>query len=78
MLGALYNMLNPGGKLIASFKDANRYRHQDYHWIVDWDGFLQRTEEDFMGIFSDAQIPFSAISESREETGIIVFYVITK
>jgi extracellular factor (EF) 3-hydroxypalmitic acid methyl ester biosynthesis protein len=78
MLRELYNLLNPGGKLIVSFKDANRYRHQDYHWIVDWDGFLQRTEEDFMGIFSDAKIPFSAISETREETGVIVFYVITK
>ncbi len=40
-------MLNPGGILITSFKDAARYRHQEYHWIVDWDGFLQRTEEDF-------------------------------
>jgi extracellular factor (EF) 3-hydroxypalmitic acid methyl ester biosynthesis protein len=78
MLGELYNLLNPGGKLIVSFKDANRYRHQDYHWIGDWDGFLQRTEEDFMGIFSDAKIPFSAISESRQDSGVIVFYVITK
>ena len=78
LLKASYTLLNPGGKLITSFKDASRYRHQDYHWIVDWDGFLQRYEEDFMSIFSKAQIPFSAITESREETGVIVFYVITK
>ncbi len=78
LLKASYTLLNPGGKLIASFKDASRYRHQDYHWIVDWDGFLQRYEEDFMSIFSEAQIPFSAITEMREETGVIVFYVITK
>ncbi len=78
LLKASYAMLKPGGKLIASFKDASRYRHQDYHWIVDWDGFLQRYEEDFMSIFSEAQIPFSAITEMREETGVIVFYVITK
>ncbi len=75
---SLYDLLNPGGKLITSFKDANRYRYNDYHWIVDWDGFQQRTEEDFMGIFSDANIPFSAISEMREESGIIVFYVVSK
>jgi hypothetical protein len=31
-----------------------------------------------MSIFSEAQIPFSAITERREDTGIIVFYVITK
>lgn len=75
---ALYDLLNPGGKLVTSFKDANRYRYYDYHWIVDWDGFLQRTEEDFMWIFSDANIPFSSITEIREETGIIVFYVVCK
>jgi cyclopropane fatty-acyl-phospholipid synthase-like methyltransferase len=77
-LSACYNLLNPGGKLITSFKDAARYRHQEYHWIFDWDGFLQRNEEDFMNIFSDAHIPYNAISEVREESGIIVFYVITK
>jgi SAM-dependent methyltransferase len=75
---ALYDLLKPGGILITSFKDANRYRHQDYHWMVDWDGFLQRTEEDFWRIFADARIPFSAIKEIREDSGVIVFYVVTK
>ena len=78
MLGALYNLLNPGGMLIAAFKDARRYRHQEFHWIVDWYGFLQRDEEDFRRIFSEAKIPDSAISEMREDSGIIVFYIITK
>jgi SAM-dependent methyltransferase len=75
---ALYNLLNPGGVLIASFKDARRYRHHDYHWIVDWDGFLQRTEEDFWRIFEDAKIPTYSIIETREDSGIIVFYIIAK
>lgn len=74
----LYNLLNPGGRLIAAFKDANRYRHHLFHWIVDWDGFLQRNEEEFRTIMYDAGIPRSAISETREETGIIIFYIITK
>ena len=39
---ALYKLMNPGGLLITSFKDAARYRHQEYHWVADWDGFLQR------------------------------------
>jgi cyclopropane fatty-acyl-phospholipid synthase-like methyltransferase len=75
---SLYALLNPGGKLIASFKDASRYRYQEYHWIFDWDGFLQRTEQDFRGILSDAGMPDSAIYEIREESGVIVFYVVTK
>lgn len=78
LLEALYILLKPGGKLITSFKDADRYRHQEYHWLFDWTGFLQRTEEEFWKIFSDAGIPFSSVTESREESGVIVFYVISK
>ncbi|MFZ5906836.1 MAG: class I SAM-dependent methyltransferase [Nitrospirota bacterium] len=75
LFNSLYRLLNPGGLLITSFKDARRYRHQDYHWIVDWDGFLQRTEEDFFRIFADADIPKSSITETREDSGVIVFYL---
>jgi len=78
LLRALYGMIKPGGKLIASFKDAERYRSQEYHWICDWDGFLQRGEEDFMDILFRAGIPGSAINESREDSGVIVFYIIEK
>lgn len=75
---SLHNLLNPGGMLITSFKDAAKYRYHEYHWLVDWDGFLQRKEEDFWNIFHDAGIPDAAISESREESGVIVFYLVTK
>jgi len=75
---ALYKLMNPGGLLITSFKDAARYRHQEYHWVADWDGFLQRYEEDFKKIFQKAGIPDSSISEMRDESGIIVFYLVAK
>jgi extracellular factor (EF) 3-hydroxypalmitic acid methyl ester biosynthesis protein len=75
---SLYALLNHGGVLVTSFKDAARYRHHDYHWITDWDGFLQRTEQDFWNIFHNAGFPDSAISESREESGAIVFYLVRK
>ncbi len=78
LFSALYELLNPGGVLITSFKDSMRYRSQEYHWIVDWDGFLQRTEEDFVDIFTKANIPLNQISEQREKTGLIVFYLIKK
>ncbi len=78
MLNSLYTLLNPGGKLIVAFKDAKRYRSQLFHWLVDWDGFLQRTEDDFKRIFRDARIPESALSLSRVQSGVIVFYTITK
>jgi SAM-dependent methyltransferase len=77
LFGNLYELLNPGGMLITSFKDVRRYREQDYHWIVDWDGFLQRDEEDFWKIFSNAKIPKEAITEKREDSGVIVFYLVS-
>lgn len=78
LLSALYNLLDTGGTLIAAFKDANLYRPQEYHWIFDWDGFLQRGERDFRNILSIAGIPDEAIREEREESGLIIFYTISK
>jgi extracellular factor (EF) 3-hydroxypalmitic acid methyl ester biosynthesis protein len=78
MLSSLYVMLNPGGKLIAAFKDANCYRAEIYRWLVDWDGFLQRTESDFIRVLRDAGIPDNAVSMTRVDSGPIVFYSATK
>jgi len=78
LLSSFYMMLNPGGKLIASFKDAERYRSQHCHWFVDWDGFLQRTEKDFDRVLREANIPSSALTMNRVESGSIVFYTATK
>ena len=78
LLSALYNLLEEKGTLIAAFKDANRYKSQVYHWILNWDGFLQRNERDFRNILYLAGIPDSAIKEEREESGIIIFYRISK
>jgi extracellular factor (EF) 3-hydroxypalmitic acid methyl ester biosynthesis protein len=78
LLRSLYKMLTPGGKLIAAFKDVNRYRPQFYHWLVNWDGFLQRSEADFERLLQHTKIPGSAISMSRVDSGAIIFYTITK
>lgn len=78
MLRTLYHLLNPGGKLIAAFKDADRYKHQIYHWPLNWDGFLQRREEDFDRIIEEAGIPDSALSQTRDKSGVIIFYTATK
>ncbi len=78
VLNSLYLMLNPGGKLIAAFKDATRYRSQGYHWLADWDGFLQRTQEDFERLLHQAEIPGSALSMTRVKSGSIIFYTATK
>jgi hypothetical protein len=33
LLKSLYRLLNPGGKIIAAFKDVDYYRPQIYHWF---------------------------------------------
>lgn len=78
ILHSLYMLLNPGGKLIAAFKDADLYKHQPYHWFVDWNGFLQRNIEDFDRIFHQAGIHRDTLSKSRVKSGVIIFYVATK
>lgn len=78
LLNSLYKLLNPGGKLIAAFKDVNRYRPQLYHWLVNWDGFLQRTEGDFERIFHYSDIPEEALSMTRVHSSPIVFYTVSK
>jgi len=78
LLRSLYALLTPGGRLIAAFKDADRYRSQEYHWIADWDGFLQRTEKDFVRILGEAGIPAQAMTMTRDRTGVIIFYRATK
>jgi len=78
MIDSLYRLLSDGGKMILAFKDARKYRSQVYHWFMDWYGFLQRYEEDFRDILSAARIPESAIEESRDSTGAIIFYTISR
>ncbi len=78
LLNALYALLNPGGKLIAAFKDVNYYKPQPYQWIADWDGFLQRTKDDFDRLLKQAGIPDSALSVTRVRSEMIIFYTATK
>jgi extracellular factor (EF) 3-hydroxypalmitic acid methyl ester biosynthesis protein len=78
MIRALYKLTNPGGKIISSFKDCNRYRSQLYHWVTEWDAFYQRTEKDCMRLFEEAGIPDRELMMLRERSGVIVFFVIAK
>lgn len=75
---SLYRLLNDKGCMVISFKDADKYRSQDYHWFVDWDGFLQRNPDDFSSIIRNAGIPKSKVTERREDSGVIIFYIAGK
>ncbi|MBI4377757.1 MAG: class I SAM-dependent methyltransferase [Nitrospinae bacterium] len=78
LLGSLYKLLTPGGSLIASFKDCHCYKTFDTQWLLAWDGFLQRTEEQFWALIKKAEIPLSVITTTRENSGVIIFFTATK
>jgi len=78
LLDASYDLLRPGGVLIASFKDSRKYETQDYHWLVKWDAFLQRNEEQTDALFSRSILSTGTIRKFREQSGVIHFYVVTK
>lgn len=78
LFSALRELLAPGGKLIASFKDCRMYGSQFYHWMVDWNGFAQRTAEQSRDLFRRAGIAPEAITEVRDRSGVILFFLVSK
>lgn len=75
LLSGLVGSLAPGGALVATFKDAERYRTHDYHWIARWHFFLQRTEEEFRAILGRAGADPERCTVERDESGVILFFV---
>lgn len=78
LLGALYDLLAPGGKLISSFKDCMRYNHRYYQWMSDWSAFFQRTEEQCRTLFGLAGIPAASLAVHRDGSGPIIFFIVSR
>lgn len=75
IISALYRLVNPGGKFIAAFKDSRRYKTQEYHWLVDWSSFIQRTEDEQRSLIERAGIPMAMVSNLREASGVVLFFI---
>jgi extracellular factor (EF) 3-hydroxypalmitic acid methyl ester biosynthesis protein len=78
LLSGLRESIANGGMLIAPIKDARCYETFDYHWLVKWDYFLQRQESDFLRILVSAGFSESDISTERDESGVIVFFLVRR
>lgn len=78
MIRALYETLQPGGTFIAVFKDCDRYDTIDYHWLVDWSGFLQRTRQESWRLIVTAGIPHDAVTIQRSQDDVMIFYRILR
>jgi LSD1 subclass zinc finger protein len=78
LIGALWQSLRKEGLLIAPFKDAQRYDTFDYHWLSKWHFFFQREEGQYRQILANAGIPESAVRVQRDDSGLILFFLIAK
>jgi extracellular factor (EF) 3-hydroxypalmitic acid methyl ester biosynthesis protein len=78
LIRALYETLKPGGVFVAVFKDCERYDTQDYHWLVDWSGFYQRTAEESRRLVEEAGVSSEQVSVERSRCGVMVFYRILR
>jgi len=76
MLSSLFDSLEPNGVLIAPFKDMENYRIFDYHWLVDWSYFLQRTVDEVKDILVEATN--SEVEIIKTESSAINFFLIRK
>jgi extracellular factor (EF) 3-hydroxypalmitic acid methyl ester biosynthesis protein len=74
IINSLYSTLQPGGVFIAVFKDSDRYDTIDYHWLVDWSGFFQRTRHDSWRLIEAAGIPHDAVTVQRSQDDVMIFY----
>jgi hypothetical protein len=78
LLRSLYDLLKPGGILVASFKDSSKYTTFIYHWIVEWNAFLQRKEQDVLALYERAGFPRGSVVTARTASEVIEFYNISK
>ncbi len=78
LIQSLYATLHPGGVLVAVFKDCDRYDTIDYHWLVNWSGFLQRTRHDSWKLLELAGIPTDVVNIQRSQDDVMIFYRIQR
>ena len=73
MLRGWREAVGPGGTVYVAFKDARRYDRVEYQWMMDWH-FLQRDENDCVGLLEQAGYDVNALETHRDETGVILTY----
>jgi extracellular factor (EF) 3-hydroxypalmitic acid methyl ester biosynthesis protein len=78
MLRTLFYLLEDGGTLIAPFKDMRAFNTYYGQWLCKWDALILRTEECVDELFVRAGIPARSIRRTRERTGTVVFYLVSR
>lgn len=74
ILQSCRELLNPGGVAYINFKDIEMYDKTPYQWWMDWH-FFARTVDDCRLLFKEAGYDMDEMTNSRDETGVIVNFV---
>ena len=71
-LRSWWKLVIPGGTLLLTIKDRERYDPTFYDWMADWT-FIPRTRHEFERLLTDS-LPssMSGITFKREETGVSI------
>ncbi len=74
---SLFENLNPGGIIIAPFKDADYYDTFDYYWIGNWTAFYQRTKREVQDLLINS-VPEAKMEILSTPTPSINFFMLRK
>ena len=73
-----WRMLAPGGRLVLTMKDRDRYDPTFYDWLADWT-FIPRTKRNFLRLLKESLgLSECEIELLREETGVSVMAIMHK
>lgn len=73
-----YNIVKPGGRLVISNMLPDRPQREFNQRAVGWPSLHLRSEEDLVGIFSDAGIDISNITATHSTDGVYVVLDVKK
>jgi len=73
-----WQMLRPGGSLLVTIKDKDKYDPTFYDWMADWT-FIPRTEKQFRALLSETlKISEDKIEFKRDKTEITIIASVIK
>lgn len=73
-----WQMLGPGGSLLLTIKDKDKYDSTFYDWMADWT-FISRTEKQFTALLSETlKISENKLDFKRDKTEIVIIASVIK
>lgn len=72
-----FGLLRPGGRLIITHKDIDKYKPLDPDWFCGWT-FIPRNREELFNLVNDSEIDNFSIDTERDDSQIILFLTIAK